>query len=65
LTVHQNAASRAGGKHIDFLLCSKDDMSLIIAIGLVHNSGKDSYKPQKRFKLIKLSPATPLLRNVI
>nr|WP_297822469.1 DUF2726 domain-containing protein [uncultured Paraglaciecola sp.] len=49
LTIHQstdkktskNAPSRAGSKHLDFVLCSKDDMSPIIAIDLVHSSGKD------------------------
>lgn len=57
LTIHQskdkktskNAASRAGSKHLDFVLCSKDDMSPIIAIDLVHSSGKDGYKAQRDF----------------
>jgi len=57
LTIHQNtdkktsknATSRAGSKHLDFVLCSKDDMSPIIAIDLVHNSGKDGYKSQRDF----------------
>ena len=57
LTIHQNtdkktsknAVSRAGSKHLDFVLCSKDDMSPIIAIDLVHNSGKDGYKTQRDF----------------
>jgi hypothetical protein len=57
LTIHQNAdkktsknaASRAGSKHLDFVLCSKEDMSPIIAIDLVHSSGKDGYKSQRDF----------------
>ena len=57
LTIHQstdkktskNAASRAGSKHLDFVLCSKKDMSPIMAIDLVHNSGKDGYKSQRDF----------------
>jgi len=57
LTIHQNAdkktsknaASRAGNKHLDFVLCSKEDMSPIIAIDLVHNNGKDGYKSQRDF----------------
>ncbi|PKG99835.1 DUF2726 domain-containing protein [Paraglaciecola sp. MB-3u-78] len=57
LTIHQNvdkktsknAASRAGSKRLDFVLCSKEDMSPIIAIDLVHNNGKDGYKSQRDF----------------
>ena len=45
----KNAASRAGSKHLDFVLCSKVDMSPIIAIDLVHNSGKDGYKSQRDY----------------
>lgn len=57
LTIHQNtnkrisknAATRAGSKHLDFVLCSKEDMSPIIAIDLVRNTGKDGYKSQRDF----------------
>jgi len=57
LTIHQNAdkktsksaVTRAGSKHLDFVLCSKQDMSPILAIDLVHNSGKDGYKSQRDF----------------
>lgn len=45
----KNAVSRAGSKHLDFVLCSKVDMSPVIAIDLVHNSGKDGYKSQRDF----------------
>ncbi|MFT5839844.1 MAG: hypothetical protein ACI9UT_002355 [Flavobacteriales bacterium] len=45
----KNATMRAGSKHLDFVLCSKTDMSPIIAIDLVHNSGKDGYKSQRDF----------------
>lgn len=57
LTIHQstdkktskNAASRAGSKNLDFVLCSKKDMSPIIAIDLVHSGGKEGYKSQRDF----------------
>jgi hypothetical protein len=57
LAIHQNAdkktsknaATRASSKHLDFVLCSKADMSPIIAIDLVHNNGKDGYKSQRDF----------------
>jgi hypothetical protein len=57
LTIHQNAdkktsknaALRAGSKRLDFVLCSKVNMSPTIAIDLVHNSGKDGYKSQRDF----------------
>jgi hypothetical protein len=57
LTIHQktdkktskNAASRASSKHLDFVLCSKEDMSPVIAIDLVRNNGKDGYKSQRDF----------------
>ena len=45
----KNATLRAGSKHLVFVLCSKVDMSPIIAIDLVHNSGKDGYKSQRDF----------------
>jgi hypothetical protein len=57
LTIHQNtdkktsknAVSRAGSKHLDFVLCSKEDMSPVMAIDLVRNTGKDGYKIQRDF----------------
>lgn len=45
----KNAATRANSKHLDFVLCSKKDMSPVLAIDLVHNNGKDSYKSQRDF----------------
>jgi hypothetical protein len=45
----KNAASRAGSKHLDFVLCSKKDMSPVMAIDLVHSGGKDGYKNQRDF----------------
>lgn len=45
----KNAATLAGSKHLDFVLCSKQDMSPIMAIDLVHSSGKDGYKSQRDF----------------
>ena len=47
--ISKNAATRAGSKHLDFVLCSKEDMSPVIAIDLVCNTGKDSYKSQRDF----------------
>lgn len=41
------ALSRASGRHLDFVLCSRDDMSPVVAIDLVHNNGKDGYKTQR------------------
>lgn len=57
LAIHQNAdkktskdaATRAGSKNLDFVLCSKVDMSPIIAIDLVHSNGKEGYKSQRDF----------------
>tara|TARA_B110000902_G_C14047616_1_gene490376 strand:- start:384 stop:692 length:309 start_codon:yes stop_codon:yes gene_type:complete len=57
LAIHQNtekktsknAASRSGSKRLDFVLFPKTDMSPIVAIDLVHNSGKDGYKSQREF----------------
>jgi hypothetical protein len=45
----KNAVSRAGSKHLDFVLCSKHDMSPVVAIDLVHNTGKDGYKSQRDY----------------
>jgi hypothetical protein len=43
----KNAFSRAGGRNLDFVLCSKEDMTPVIAIDLVHKNGKDGYKSQR------------------
>ncbi|WP_299080303.1 DUF2726 domain-containing protein [uncultured Paraglaciecola sp.] len=45
----KSAATRAGSRHLDFVLCSKEDMAPIVAIDLVHSSGKDGYKSQRDF----------------
>lgn len=45
----KNAVSRASAKNLDFVLCSKTDMSPVMAIDLVHNTGKDGYKTQRDF----------------
>jgi hypothetical protein len=43
----RSALMRASGKQLDFVLCSKEDMSPVVAIDLVHKSGKDGYKTQR------------------
>ncbi|MGS2721391.1 DUF2726 domain-containing protein [Paraglaciecola aestuariivivens] len=45
----KSAVSRAGSKRLDFVLCSKKDMSPVMAIDLVHSAGKDGYKSQRDF----------------
>ena len=45
----KDAVTRAGSKHLDFVLCSKVDMSPIVAIDLVHSNGKEGYKSQRDF----------------
>ena len=47
--ISQNATTRANSKHLDFVLCSKEDMSPVIAIDLVHAKGKDGYKSQRDY----------------
>ena len=55
LTLRQNtdkktakhAMLRAAGKHLDFVLCDKADMTPIVAIDLVHHNGKEGYKTQR------------------
>lgn len=55
LTVHQHANKRqaraaqlrAGGKQLDFVLCTRQDMTPILAIDLVHKQGKEGYKTQR------------------
>ncbi|MFT4937218.1 MAG: hypothetical protein ACI88A_000232 [Paraglaciecola sp.] len=44
----KNAFTRAGGRSLDFVLCSKQDMTPVMAIDLVHqNPAKDGYKSQR------------------
>jgi hypothetical protein len=45
----KNALSRAGTKHFDFVLCSKDEMKPVMVIDLVHNKGKEGYKNQRDY----------------
>ncbi|KXI29256.1 DUF2726 domain-containing protein [Paraglaciecola hydrolytica] len=43
----KNAVSKANSRYLDFVLCSKTDMTPVLAIDLVHNNGKDGYKTQR------------------
>ena len=43
----QTAMMRAAGRHLDFVLCNKKDMTPVVAIDLVHNTGKAGYKSQR------------------
>ena len=43
----KSALTKANSRYLDFVLCSKDDMSPVLAIDLVHNNGKDGYKMQR------------------
>ena len=43
----KTALLRAGGRHLDFVLCDKRDMTPVVAIDLVHNKGKEGYKSQR------------------
>jgi hypothetical protein len=43
----KNAINKANSKYLDFVLCSKDDMTPVLAIDLVHNNGKEGYKTQR------------------
>jgi hypothetical protein len=45
----KSATSRASNKYLDFVLCAKGDMSPVIAIDLVHSTGKDGYKCQRDY----------------
>ncbi|MDU0352865.1 DUF2726 domain-containing protein [Paraglaciecola aquimarina] len=45
----KNALSKAGSKQFDFVLCSKDTMTPLLAIDLVHSNGKDGYKNQRDY----------------
>lgn len=42
----RNALSRANGRHLDFVLCDKNDMLPVAAIDLVHQQGS-GYKSQR------------------
>ena len=44
-----SAMARASSKHLDFVLCDREDMTPIMAIDLVHNDGKNKYKSQRDF----------------
>lgn len=43
----KTAMLRASGRHLDFVLCDKEDMSPVVAIDLVHKQGKEGYKSQR------------------
>jgi len=42
----RTAIQRASGRHLDFVLCSKQDMTPIVAVDLVHHKG-EGYKTQR------------------
>ncbi|QJR80103.1 DUF2726 domain-containing protein [Alteromonas pelagimontana] len=41
------ALARASSRQLDFVLCDKEDMTPVLAIDLVHSSGKEGYKTQR------------------
>lgn len=43
----KHALGRASNRHLDFVLCAKDDMSPVMAIDLVHDKGREGYKKQR------------------
>lgn len=43
----KSALSKAVGKQLDFVLCSKSSMDPVLAIDLVYQQGKEGYKIQK------------------
>ena len=43
----KNAISKANSRYLDFVLCSKDNLTPVLAIDLVHNNGKEGYKIQR------------------
>lgn len=43
----KSALVRASGRHLDFVLCDKEDLSPVVAIDLVHKQGKEGYKSQR------------------
>ncbi|GAB3011941.1 DUF2726 domain-containing protein [Bowmanella dokdonensis] len=45
--VGRNSMLRASSRHLDFVLCDKQDMSPVVAVDLVHQQGKEGYKSQR------------------
>ncbi|ALS97362.1 DUF2726 domain-containing protein [Lacimicrobium alkaliphilum] len=43
----RSAMSRAGSRHLDFVLCDREDLSPVVAIDLVSPKGKEGYKGQR------------------
>ncbi|GAC15065.1 DUF2726 domain-containing protein [Aliiglaciecola lipolytica] len=43
----KNALMKAASRQLDFVLCNKSDMSPVLAVDLVHKSGKEGYKTQR------------------
>ncbi|GAA0859712.1 DUF2726 domain-containing protein [Aliiglaciecola litoralis] len=43
----KNALMKAASRQLDFVLCSKQDMSPVIAVDLVNNTSKEGYKKQR------------------
>lgn len=41
------ALTRASARQLDFVLCDKQDMTPVLAVDLVHQSGKEGYKAQR------------------
>ncbi|UAA39391.1 DUF2726 domain-containing protein [Paraneptunicella aestuarii] len=42
----RTAMQRASGRHLDFVLCDKQDLTPVVAVDLVHDRG-DGYKTQR------------------
>ncbi len=42
----RTALQRASGRHLDYVLCAKNDLTPIVALDLVHSKG-DGYKSQR------------------
>jgi hypothetical protein len=47
--IAKSALIRAGSKHVDFVLCDKNDMTPVMAIDLVYGSGKNGHNTQRDF----------------
>lgn len=45
----KSALVKAGARHVDFVLCNKDDMTPVLAIDLVYGSGKNGHNTQRDF----------------
>lgn len=43
----RQAQARAAGKYLDFVLCSKQDLTPMVAVDLVNLTGKEGYKSQR------------------